>query len=175
MLQPRTHAPTLSVPLLEGGTWTASERSPDTFSVVVFYRGKHCPICKGYLQEVQDHLDGLREAGAEIVAVSMDSEERARTSAQEWGLDRLPVGYGMTEQTARDWGLYISSARPGSEEPEVFSEPGLVVLRPGGEIFFVQVQSAPFTRPPIDQLIQGLNFVTENDYPARGDLTKQAA
>ncbi len=175
MLQPRTRPPVLNVSLLSGGNWNVAERKPDSFQVIVFYRGKHCPICKSYLQRVQDHLGQFEELGAELVAISMDTRERARASAEEWGLDRLPVGYGMSEETARAWGLYISSARPGSQEPDVFSEPGLVVLRANGEVFFVEVQSAPFTRPPMDQLISGLKFVLENDYPARGDLTARAA
>ncbi|MEL6312330.1 MAG: AhpC/TSA family protein, partial [Pseudomonadota bacterium] len=86
-----------------------------------------------------------------------------------------PVSYGMSEATAREWGLYISSQRPGSQEPAVFSEPGLVVIDPERTIFFVQVQSAPFTRPDFAALLSGLKFVTENNYPARGDLTAQAA
>ncbi|MEM6421900.1 MAG: AhpC/TSA family protein, partial [Pseudomonadota bacterium] len=104
----------------------------------------------------------------------MDEESRATASASDWGLDRLRIGYAMSEATARAWGLYISSQRPGSQEPARFAEPGLAVVDPAGKIFFAQVQSAPFTRPPFDQLLGGLKFVVENDYPARGDLTKAA-
>jgi len=175
MLQPRTRPPELSVPLVSGGEWSAAGRRPEAFSVIVFYRGKHCPICRGYLQSIEAALDDIAGIGAGILAVSMDTEERARASAEEWEITSLPLGYAMSEATARAWGLYISSARPGSAEPARFSEPGLVVTRPDGTLFFVQVQSAPFTRPAIDQLVGGLRFVTENDYPARGDLTAEAA
>ena len=175
MLQPRTRPPELKLPLLSGGEFDALNRSPDSFSILVFYRGKHCPICKTYLTEIEKSLDKVEGIGAELVAVSMDDEDRARSSAEEWGLSRIEIAYGMSERTARDWGLYISSAREGSQEPAVFNEPGLVVLRPDGEIFMVEVQSAPFTRPPIDQLAQGLKFALDKDYPARGDLTAAAA
>ncbi len=174
MILPRQPAPALSVPLLSGSDFTLAERRPRTFSILVFYRGKHCPICKGYLTQVQDHLERAESIGAEITALSMDSAERARSSAAEWGLERLAIGYALPERTARDWGLYISSARPGTQEPAVFSEPGLFVIRPDLTVFFVQTQSAPFTRPPIDQLLNGLEFVLKNDYPARGDLTLAA-
>ena len=175
MLQPRTRPPELKLPLLSGSTFDASSRSPESFTIIVFYRGKHCPICKTYLTEIEGSLDKVEEVGAELVAVSMDDESRARASAEEWGLSRVEIAYGMTEQMARDWGLYISSAREGSEEPAVFSEPGLVVLRPNGEVFMVEVQSAPFTRPPLDQLVRGLKFALDKDYPARGDLSAKAA
>ncbi|MGF1501175.1 MAG: peroxiredoxin-like family protein [Paracoccaceae bacterium] len=171
MLIPRSPAPALSVPLVSGGTWTLAERTPQSFTVIVFYRGKHCPICRDYLASIEAHLDEVGAAGLDIVAVSMDDEERARSSTADWGIARLAVGYGMSEATARAWSLYISSQRPGSSEPMRFSEPATVVVYPDGRIFFVAVQSAPFTRPAIDALVRGLKFAAENAYPARGDLT----
>ncbi len=173
MLYPRTPAPALSVPLVQGGTWTLAEQRPEHFTILVFYRGKHCPLCRTYLQSIEAAADDVAGIGAGIVAVSMDSEERARASAEEWGISRLPLGYGMSEATARRWGLYMSSQRAGSQEPQIFSEPATVVLYPDGKIFFVAVQSAPFTRPAIDALVSGLKFVAANDYPARGDLTAE--
>ncbi|MEM1345193.1 MAG: peroxiredoxin-like family protein [Pseudomonadota bacterium] len=167
---PDTQAPALSVSLISGDRWTLSERTPETFSVIVFYRGKHCPLCRNYLVSVQDHIEAFAELGAEIVAVSMDSQERASAAAGEWGLDRLALGYGLDEATARAWGLYLSEARPGSDEPARFSEPGLMVVRADGRILFSATQSAPFTRPPMAELAGGLRFVLDNAYPARGTL-----
>ncbi|MEM6905235.1 MAG: redoxin domain-containing protein, partial [Pseudomonadota bacterium] len=107
---PRDPAPALSVPLLSGGTWTLAERKPGAFSIVVFYRGKHCPICKTYMQEIEGQLDQAASQGIEVVAVSMDGEDRARATLEEIGTEKLEIGYGLTEASARDWGLYISSA-----------------------------------------------------------------
>ena len=174
MIIPRKPAPALSVPLLSGDSFTLAERKPENFTIVVFYRGKHCPICSKYLNQAQAQIDRARELGVELVAISMDGEDRARTSAAEWGIDRLDIGYGLSEQAARDWGLYISSKRQGTQEPDRFSEPGLFVIRADGTVFFAQTQSAPFTRPPIDQLLDGLKFVLDKGYPARGDLTLAA-
>ncbi|MEM6944656.1 MAG: peroxiredoxin-like family protein [Pseudomonadota bacterium] len=174
MLQPLGKTPALTVPLVGGGSFTLGAEAPEAFDILVFYRGKHCPICRDYLKAIQGELDAADALGARVVAISMDEAERAQRSAAEWGIDRLAVGYAMPEATARAWGLYISSARAGSAEPAVFSEPGLVVLRPDGTVFFVQLQSAPFTRPDFGKLIGGLRFVLDNDYPARGDLTQAA-
>jgi hypothetical protein len=33
------------------------------------------------------------------------------------------------------------------------------------------VQNAPFTRPDLDDLLEGLMFTIEKDYPTRGTLT----
>ncbi len=168
---PTRPAPALSVPLLSGGQWTLAEQSPETFTVVVFYRGKHCPTCKTYLTSIDQLIGKAAEQGIDVIAISMDGEDRARATVDEIGATHLNVGYNMPEDTARAWGLYMSSARPGSEEPALFSEPGLFVIRPDGTIFFAQKQSAPFTRPDFDSLLGGLAYVVEHNYPARGDLT----
>ena len=170
-----THpSPALSVPLLSGGQWTLAEQSPDTFTIVVFYRGKHCPICKTYLAAIDKLIGKATGQGIGVVAISMDNEDRARATADEIGITHLQIGYAMSEDTARAWGLYMSSARPGSEEPALFSEPGLFVMRPDNTIFFAQKQSAPFTRPDFDGLLGGLAYAVEHNYPARGDQTNIA-
>jgi len=174
MALPRSPAPILSVPLLAGDTWTLADQSDPAFTVVVFYRGQHCPICKTYLKQIDALIDQAAGQGVGVVAVSMDVEDRARATAGETGVQHLPIGYDMSEATARAFGLYLSSARPGSQEPARFSEPGLFVVKPDGTIFFAQTQSAPFTRPDFAKLLGGLKFAAENDYPARGDLTAAA-
>ncbi|MEM7239235.1 MAG: peroxiredoxin-like family protein [Pseudomonadota bacterium] len=172
---PLAQAPDLSLPLLQGDTWTLAGQSDDTFTIVVFYRGHHCPICKTYMKEIDALIDQAATQGIGVVAVSMDGHDRATATHEEIATTKLRIAYGMTEETAREWGLYISSNRPGTQEPEVFAEPGLFVIRPDGTVFFAQTQSAPFTRPDFGKLLGGLKFVVENDYPARGDLTAAAA
>ncbi len=167
---PTSQAPALTVPLLSGGTWSLADSKPEAFTIVVFYRGKHCPICKTFMKEIEAHLGQAAAQGIEVVTISMDSEERARDTHAEIATEKLKIGYGMDAATARSWDLYMSSGRPDTAEPEIFSEPGLFVIDPEGKIFFAQTQSAPFTRPDFGKLLGGLKFVVENNYPARGGL-----
>ncbi|MEM7213576.1 MAG: redoxin domain-containing protein, partial [Pseudomonadota bacterium] len=146
-------------------------QSPENFTIAVFYRGFHCPICKNYLKEIDALVDQAAAQGIGVVAVSMDGTERTQKTLDETGVSKLSIGHSLPEAMARDWDLFISSAREGSTEPEVFSEPGLFVVDMTGKIFFAQIQSAPFTRPDFGKLLGGLDFVTKNNYPARGDLT----
>ena len=171
MLKPNQPVPSLDLPLTIDARFVLADQSPENFTMLVFYRGKHCPICKKYLTEIGGKLDEITKRGINVFAVSMDSEERAMVSHEEWETHDLPLAHSMSEDKAREWGLYISSKREGSEEPDVFSEPGLFLVRPDGTLFMAQMQSAPFTRPPIDQLLDNLDFVMKNGYPARGDLT----
>lgn len=42
------HAPALTVKTVSGEIWTLSELNPESFVLVVSYRGLHCLICRGY-------------------------------------------------------------------------------------------------------------------------------
>lgn len=171
MLVPTQTVPDFDLPLTIDARYQLSAQSPEHFIMAVFYRGKHCPICRDYLEQIGGRMDELAEAGIWPVAISMDSKERAAVVDKEWNTGNLPLAYSLTEEQARQWGLYISGKRDGSEEPEVFSEPGLFLIRPDLTLYFAQVQSAPFTRPTLDDVINAVKFVTEKNYPARGSLT----
>ena len=171
MLKPGQKVPSLDLPLTIDAQYELSKQDPANFTAIVFYRGKLCPICKRYLQEWGENLQKFVDLGVNPVAVSMDSEDRAMVAHEEWDTHDLPLAYDMSEDKAREWGLFISEKREGSEEPDKFSEPGLFLVKPDGTLFFANVQSAPFTRPPLDELLEGLEFVINNDYPVRGTLT----
>lgn len=166
--KPRDPAPRLDVPLVGDGQWTLREQQPEHFTLVVFYRGLHCPICKGYLNDLQNRLEDFRAKGVEPIAISSDSQERAQQTAQEWGIEELPLGYGLALDSAREWGLFIS-AGIADEEPELFSEPGLFLVRPDGTLYAASVQTMPFARPSFKELAAALDFVIKQDYPARGE------
>ena len=171
MLIPGNKAPALDLPLTIRARFVLAEQRPDNFTLLVFYRGKHCPICRKYLEELGSRIDDIAGAGLNPFAISMDSKERAMVVDEEWDTGDLPLVYDLSQEQAREWGLYISSAREGSEEPERFSEPGLFLVRPDGTLYLAQVQSAPFTRPSIDQLLEGVHHAVKNDYPPRGLAT----
>lgn len=166
---PRQPAPALDLPLVGGGRFDLAAATPQQFTLVVAYRGVHCPVCKNQLSEVDSGLDDLRDVGVdEVVAVSGDDQERAERAVREWGLTHLRVAYSMEEATMRAWGLYVSKGLTDTE-PTLFSEPGLFLVRPDGSLYSAHVQSIPFARPRLDDLVTALAFVREKDYPARGE------
>ena len=171
---PRTKAPELSVKTVSGQTWTLSDRKPERFTLVVFYRGLHCPICRGYLGELVKLQGEFRSRGVEVVAISSDSNDRARLAASEWQLGDLTVGYGLDLTVARAWGLFISTSRgmtsAGIEEPAQFSEPGVFLVRADGTLYWSAVQTMPFARPHFRELLSAVDFVIAKDYPARGEV-----
>ncbi|MCP5420313.1 MAG: AhpC/TSA family protein [Gammaproteobacteria bacterium] len=173
MMKPRQPVPELSVPTVDGPQWTLAEQKPANFTLIVFYRGLHCPICKMYLRDLQRKLPDFAERGVSVIAISSDVEERARQAQKDWELADLTLGYGLGIDRARSWGLYVSTSRGmtsiGIEEPALFSEPGLFLVRPDGTLYAGAVQTMPFARPNFGELLKSLDFVLANDYPARGE------
>lgn len=178
-LFPRQPVPALEVATVGGGTWRLADQEPEAFTLVVFYRGLHCPICATYLGDLNRKVEDFRERGVGIVVISSDGAERAAEAKEKWGLDKLEVGYGLGLDEAREWGLYISSSRgktsAGVEEPALFSEPGLYLVRPDGTLYFGTVQTMPFARPRFADILQALDFVIKADYPARGEVVDHTA
>ncbi|MGH8917044.1 MAG: redoxin domain-containing protein, partial [Actinomycetes bacterium] len=86
---PQQPAPTLEVPLVAAGRFRLGDRPPSRFTLVVFYRGWHCPICRTYLAQLDRAVAELEALGVMVVAVSGDTEERARQSVEEWKLTDL--------------------------------------------------------------------------------------
>lgn len=166
-LLPGRPVPELNLDTLDGVSFDIRAESIGKFLLLVVYRGLHCPICKKYLNTLQDNLAALDQRGVSAVAVSMDDEARARKTRSDWGLDKLRVGYGMGEEDAGHWGLYVSKSIKEAE-PDYFAEPALFVIKPDLNLYAAYIQSTPFARPRFEDLLDGLDFILENDYPPRG-------
>jgi len=178
-LLPRTPAPDLRVPTVGGGEWDLSQRQAERFIMINVYRGLHCPICSKYLGELNRLADEFSSRGVDTLVVSNDPQDRAARAKEEWGLDKLTVGYGLSLEDARRWNLYISSTNGvtsmGVEEPREFAEPGLFIMKPDRTLYFISIQSMPFARPAWRQVLSAMDFVVQNDYPARGEVPLSVA
>ncbi len=170
-ITPTAQTPQLSLPLTGGGTTDDLELGAGTdgrFTLLVFFRGLHCPVCRGQLTEIDKRLGDLKDAGiGRVLAVSMETQERSEKLVEKWHLGSLSVAHGLSEESAREWGLFISTAISDSE-PERFNEPGMFVLDADNSLVWSSVASMPFGRPALDDLVAGLTYVQEKGYPARG-------
>ena len=175
MLIPRKPVPQLKVATLGGVPYDLAAENPEAFSLVVFYRGLHCPICAKYLMELERLAPDFAERGVSVIAISSDTQERAQEMATKVKAEHLRFGYDLPLSVAREWGLYVSTSRGktsiGIEEPALFSEPGVFLVRPDGTLFWGAVQTMPFARPLFGELLGAVDFVLKNNYPARGEYT----
>ncbi|NEO27849.1 MAG: AhpC/TSA family protein [Kamptonema sp. SIO4C4] len=166
-LTPDTQAPKLEVQTVAGDRWKLTDQNPENFTMIVFYRGLHCPICQAYLADLERKLDDFAKLGVTAIAISSDPQEKAQQAKAGWGLKQLTVGYGQTVESMRDWGLYISQGE-FDYEPEIFGEPGLFLVRPDGRLYYIALNNAPFARPTFDDVYTGLKFILSKNYPTRG-------
>lgn len=137
--------------------------------MLAVYRGKHCPLCKKYFATLDAMLDGFISAGVNVAAVSADPKEKVEADLAEFKW-RFPVGYGMTTDQMRQLGLYISEPRSEQETDRPFAEPGLFVINPEGKLQIVEISNAPFARPDLAGILNGIKIIQERNYPIRGTL-----
>ncbi len=139
----------------------------EAWQVVIVYRGRHCPKCKAYLKKLNGMIDDFTIAGLTLAVVSADTREEAQADVTEHGW-RFPVGYGLSTSQMRHLGLYISHPRSPQETDRPFAEPGLFVVNGDRKAQIIDISNAPFARPDLQILLDGINFVRKNGYPVRG-------
>jgi peroxiredoxin len=166
-VRPGAPAPSLELPLAGGGTFRLADARPRLFTMLVFNRGLHCPVCRAQLSELNRRFDELAERGIDVVSISGENEQRARQMRDEWKIDKVPLAYGLSEGQMREWGLFVSRAIK-ADEPAVFNEPALFLISPDGTAYYESILSMPVGRPRLDDLLGGIDYWTAHGYPARG-------
>jgi peroxiredoxin len=167
---PGEKCPSLSLPLINGDRFDIRQKSSDRM-LLIFYRGLHCPKCKQQLQTVEEKLGQFRKRGIMPIAISMDDQARAECVRSDWSVKNLPVGFDLSNSSARQWGLFLSQA-VFDNEPDEFNEPGLFLIEPDNMLYAAWIQSTPFARPAVDDLLSAIDFIQEKKYPARGKVAR---
>ncbi len=158
--------PEITLPKVGGGDVKLGG-ARDGWQLVVVYRGKHCPVCKRYLTGLKELVPGYQAAKTDVIAVSGDPQEKAESFASEIGVN-FPVAYGLSIGDMRRLGLYVSNPRSPQETDRPFAEPGLFAVNPEGRAHIVDISNAPWTRPDLTAVLNGIKFIQEKAYPIRG-------
>ncbi len=152
------------VPLVD----TAEQAASGKWTLVIIYRGQHCPICLKYLNELGMFTGRFEGLNVEIVAVSADNKQQLEQfKVNGLGVD-FPVRLELKVEDMKKLGLYISEPTSDAETDHLFPEPGLFLVNAKGQIAMIDIANAPFIRPNIDQFFTGLEYVMDNNYPIRG-------
>ena len=165
---PRISASNLHGELIELG----APAGDADWKLVVVYRGRHCPLCTKYLNQLEGFTDDLRNIGVDVVAVSGDSREQLEDHKEKLDVS-FPLLYGLSIEQMKQLGVYISHPRSPQETDHPFAEPGLFVVNSEGQVQVVDVSNNPFVRPELGQLVSGLAWIRnpENNYPIRGTFS----
>jgi hypothetical protein len=84
------------------------------------------------------------------------------------GLSKLPIGYDLPIDMAREWGLFISRAVREDEAP-IFAEPGTFLVDRGGNLYFAVINSLTRLRPYPKDILEAIDRIIETGAAARGE------
>ncbi|MEM7650672.1 MAG: redoxin domain-containing protein [Pseudomonadota bacterium] len=162
--------PEITVKALDGADVTLGNAAEGTdWQMIVVYRGRHCPLCTKYLNQLEGYKDRLQGNKVDLVAVSADSKEQLEDQLEKLDVS-FPLYYGLSLEQMETLGLYISVPRSEKETDHNFAEPGLFVVNEDGKLHVVDLSNNPFVRPELEALTSGLEWIRnpENNYPIRG-------
>jgi len=120
-------------------------------------------------QDFGRHVNEWHDAGFDIVTVSADPEEKAKSDVEEFGWT-FDVGYDLSEAQMQALNLCISDPLTPDETDRRFAEPGIFCIRPDGTIQIAAISNGPSARPDLTELLDGMIFTIEHDKPARGQV-----
>ncbi len=172
MLIPGNPVPGLKIETVGHGSFDLDADKGENGTLVIQYRGLHCPICIRQMSEVEAALDDFAALGLEVIMLSTDTADRAAETVAKAGTTRLRVGHSLPLAAAReDWGLYLSKGREGTAEAAFFAEPGHFYIAPDRTLYFAWQQSTPFGRPSVADMQGGIKYALDIGYPPRGTYT----
>ena len=169
-LQAGSPFPTITLQPLNGEAIELSpQHNSSDWTLLVIYRGQHCPLCTQYLNELQQHASTLSEAGVKVIALSADSKAQLKAHQQALHVN-FPIAYGLTLEQMQALGLYISKPRSEEETDHYFAEPALFVINQDNQLQIVELANNPFIRPNLTLFVAGIQWLRDpnNNYPIRG-------
>jgi peroxiredoxin len=171
---PTDTMPALDARLVGGGRWALAAEKPEKLALLAFYRGVFCPACRVWIAELDRLVPEFERRGVSVIALSCDRKDAAEKAVKDWGLKNLRVGYKLDPEDARKAGLYISEGRgtdpvTGEKEPMLFTEPGVMLVMPEGELYAAWTQSTPHARPRLAEILGAVErFLAANLPGPRG-------
>ena len=163
--RPGAPMPTLRLQLLDGGD--VDFATLGGWRLLVVYRGRHCPLCAKYLAKLEHLRARFTGLGVSVFAVSSDPEDRARAQCAEahWS---FRVAHSLSPADMRRIGLFVSAADESKDADRPFAEPGLFLLDPDGTLRAIDISNAPFSRPDLEGILDGISQVQKERPPVHG-------
>jgi peroxiredoxin len=97
-------APSFELKDHNGTTVSSAELLKTSRLAICFFRGRWCPFCVGQLEAMNLVLPQIRQAGAELVAISPQTVQQSFFMADQHRL-RFPLLSDARNQVARQFGL----------------------------------------------------------------------
>ena len=143
-------APPFTLPSAEGTNIALQEYAGKSKLVLVFYRGDWCPFCRKQLSGFAASYEKYKAAGAEVIAISVDSPEKNKKLSEKLKLN-FPV---LSDNGHKVIDAY-SILDPGGQ----ISRAAVFVLDKKGVVRWLQVSDDYKIRPTDDVLLNELSKI----------------
>ena len=153
--------PALSFNLLDGGVFNSHDSIHTRFTLLTVYRGMWCPHCHKQLTALSELSEKFKAKGVNIVVVSADTQERSLATVNKLALTGLSVGYDIPIESAREFGLFISSKAKDIEMP-LFCEPGSFLINSDNKLAAAWLASTAFARTDPNDILSYVDFLNQH-------------
>ena len=85
---------------------SSDELLSDKNLVIIFYRGVWCPVCVRYLKNLQDSLQYIEDAGAVVLAITPEVQDKVDKTVSKTNAEFLIVS-DSTEQIMREYDVWF--------------------------------------------------------------------
>jgi peroxiredoxin len=148
MIEAGAPAPDFALPDQDGNEVTLESLKGKRF-VLVFYPSDFSPVCTDQLNVYQEVLGELRERGAELYGVSVDSNWCHRAFRQHLGVDiPLLADFNPKGAVAQAYGVYT--------EKYGVAKRALVMVGPGGTVEWAYKSPSPLEIPGANLIFDAL-------------------
>ena len=167
-----TRLPDADLLAADGSPLSLGEALGDGFTVLVLYRGAWCPYCNLTLHTYQSHLlPGLRERGAELVALSPQNPDGSLTMKEKHDLEfavlsdpGLAVARAIGVVTAPTEETLLTQVELGLDLGEVNADgtaalpmPTVAIVDDGLKIHWIDVHPDFTTRTEPEEIFAALD------------------
>jgi peroxiredoxin len=147
--------PSVSVPAVGGGTISLPDDLAGSYGVVLIYRGSWCPYCNAQLASFSRAREALAEAGAAVVALSVDDEATAAALVEKHRLG-FPVGHSAdADKVSALTGAYLN------DDPHYLQSTGFI-LAPDGSVLTAVYSSAAIGRLVVDDVLGFIRYTRDH-------------
>jgi peroxiredoxin len=163
-------APSFELPDGDGMLWRSEDMLRSGLLVIVFFRGRWCAYCNAQLNALQEIHSRIAEAGASMVAISLQTQKHSYMTRDMHKL-RFPVLSDQGNQVARKFGLVyrlspelqamyesIMTKLPGYNGDQSWELPlaASYIVQPDGKILWARVDADWRKRPEPEEILQVL-------------------
>jgi len=139
--------------------------------VIVFYRGHWCPVCNQHLSELEKDLQKIKDAGAQLVAISPEKPEKLqltqnKTKAsytllhdKEYKIaDLFDVKFRPNAVTRTTYNTVLNAdlKNAHSDDSQQLPIPATYIINTNGKVVWRQFDSDYKNRSKVDDIIKNI-------------------